>query len=167
MMDDKLTQAVQAWLDTPAAERDVPAGALLLFKINRNRVLYANALARPAKLHDKIVYELKKHLAYRVDRKTLDDVVRMNRTVVPEAKELLREQPVIDSDQDVPEACAGTVVGINRGLAVGVVFLILAGRAVVEKLFRIAGRIADGQLGGVLGCGGRALGRVAHGQRSD
>lgn len=103
MIDDKLTQAVQAWLDTPAAERDVPAGALLLFKINKNRVLYANALARPAKLHDKIVYELKKHLAYRVDRKTLDDVVRMNRTVVPEAKELLREQPVIDSDQDVPE----------------------------------------------------------------
>src|SRR5699024_3458894 len=54
------------------------------------------------------------------------------------------------------------VVGINRGLAVGVVFLILAGRAVVEKLFRIAGRIADGQLGGVLGRGGRALGKVEH-----
>ena len=85
MLDTYLTQALQDYLATPAAERDVAAGAELLLRLNRNRILYNNILRNPARLADKLEYELKKHLQIRLDGLTLQEVSEMNQKVIPAA----------------------------------------------------------------------------------
>lgn len=82
-MDDKFTEKIQQWLDTPASERDVIEGATLLLQLNRNRILYANIVRHPERFMGKLEYELQKHLKIRVDGYTLREVVRMEREVVP------------------------------------------------------------------------------------
>lgn len=112
MIDENFTKEIQEWLSTPDSQKDIPAGANLLLRINRNRIFYTNVLARPQKFLSKLKYELQKHLKYRLDRKTLDEVVKMNREVIPSAKETLntvlvddtgQHYPVIDAEQDLPQ----------------------------------------------------------------
>lgn len=115
MIDETLTKEIQEWLATPDSQKDIPAGAILLLRINRNRIFYTNVLARPQKFLSKLKYELQKHLKYRLDHKTLDDVVKMNREVIPAAAETLKtvlDDPVIDSEQDLPQD--GTIVKGKR-----------------------------------------------------
>lgn len=115
MIDEKFTKEIQEWLATPDSQKDIPAGATLLLRMNRNRIFYTNVLARPQKFLPKLKYELQKHLAYRLDRKTLDEVVKMNREVIPAAAETLKTvpaDPVIDAEQDLPQD--GTIVKGKR-----------------------------------------------------
>lgn len=76
-MDIKLTEQIQAWLDTPKEQRNIPAGAMMLLKINRNQVLYNNIIAKPLQLQDKLEYELKKQLQWRVQQVTHEQVKQM------------------------------------------------------------------------------------------
>lgn len=50
----------QNWLDTPAAERNLEVGAMLMLQSNRNRILYQNCIHKQS--FAKIEYELKKYL---------------------------------------------------------------------------------------------------------
>lgn len=97
-MDDKLTVRIQEWLETPAQERDVPAGASMLLSLNRNRVLFQNIIRRPDKMAPKLEYELKKHLRIRLDGMTRRDVVRMSAEVMPAAKD------TVENYASLPEA---------------------------------------------------------------
>ena len=106
-MDDKFTEKIQDWLNTPVNERDVVAGATMLLQLNRNRVLYTNVLRRPDKFGEKVEYELRKHLRIRLDGKTLADVVKMERAVMPRVEKTLREAPVITTDAELPEGVRG------------------------------------------------------------
>lgn len=88
-MDEKITLKIQEWLDTPVSERNISEGAELMLKLNRNRVLYQNVVRRGAKMMGKIEYELKKFLRLRLDNKTVADVVRMQKEIVPRVEETL------------------------------------------------------------------------------
>lgn len=90
-MDDKVTKRIQEWLDTPASERDVPAGAALLLSLNRNRVLFQNIIRRPDKMAAKLEYELKKHLRIRLDGLTRREIVRMSAEVMTATQHTLTE----------------------------------------------------------------------------
>lgn len=50
----------QNWLDTPATERNLEVGAMLMLQSNRNRILYQNCIHKQN--FAKIEYELKKYL---------------------------------------------------------------------------------------------------------
>jgi len=76
-MDDKITKRIQDWMYTPRAERNIPEGAMLLLKINQNKVLYRNILAKPEKMHDKLEYELGKQLQWRLKQVTHEQIVQM------------------------------------------------------------------------------------------
>lgn len=76
-MDAKITQQIKTWLETPREQRNIPAGAMLLLKINRNQVLYNNILNNPNKLHGKLEYELNKQLQWRLQQVTHEQVVEM------------------------------------------------------------------------------------------
>ena len=82
-MDNKFTEKIQQWLDTPVSERDVIAGATMLLQLNRNRILHANIVRHPERFMGKLEYELRKHLKIRVDGHTLQEVVKMEREVLP------------------------------------------------------------------------------------
>lgn len=102
-LDPKVTQAVQDWLNTPEAERDIKAGADLMLQLNRNRALYNSILKRPDKFLPKMVYELKKHLKIRLANMTMAEVASLEKEVVPRVEETLTEVPVITPDDEIPE----------------------------------------------------------------
>lgn len=54
----------------------------MVLKLTRNRYLYQNISRNPQKFASKIEYELKKHLTIRLDRKTIQDVVKMDKELV-------------------------------------------------------------------------------------
>lgn len=117
-MDNKLTENIQKWLDTPADERDIVAGATMLLQLNRNQFFYHSVCARPKRLAPKLEYELKKHLRIRLEGQTLQEVVRMEREVMQAAGQTVKakltmaetvtdeQEPVIGTDNDKPQEAA-------------------------------------------------------------
>lgn len=103
-IDEQLTINMQGWLNTEPAKRDLMKGAEMVLKLTRNRIFYQNISHNPQKFASKIEYELKKHLAIRLDRKTIQDVVKMDKELVPAVAETLATfQPEISSDDDTPQ----------------------------------------------------------------
>ncbi len=88
-MDEKLTLQIKDWLDTPIDERNIASGAELMLRLNRNRILYHNVIRRGNKMMSKVEYELKKYLRMRLDNKTISDVIRMQKEIVPRAEETI------------------------------------------------------------------------------
>ena len=77
----------------------------MLLQLNRNRFLYANIMRKPRQMHDKLEYELRKHLRIRLDNLTLRDVTQLEAKVIPAAKQTLDMPPaVISTDDELPEA---------------------------------------------------------------
>ena len=104
-MDNKFTQQISDWLNTPRTQRDINDGAMMLLRLNNNRFLYANIMRRPDKFAEKLEYELRKHLRIRLDNMTMADVVRMEAQVIPAAEKTLASPPaVISTDDELPEA---------------------------------------------------------------
>lgn len=104
-MDNKFTQQLTEWLNTPRDQRDILAGAMMLLRLNKNRFFYANVCRRPDKFHDKLEYELRKHLHIRLDNMTIADVVRLEAKVIPQAKKTLATPPaLVSADNELPKA---------------------------------------------------------------
>lgn len=99
-MDEKLTTQVQAYINANPADRDIEYGAVLLLKLNKNRVLYNNIVRRPDKFADKLLYELKKFLTIRLDQKTIHDVVEMEKKLLPSVEKLLANAEPLSTDDD-------------------------------------------------------------------
>ena len=110
-MDNNFTQKMQDWLNQPAHERDIVAGATMLLRLNRNRVLYTNIVRRPERFADKVEYELRKHLKIRLDGLTVADVVKMEREVMPRVEQTLKDALVISTDAELPQ---GTIARGKR-----------------------------------------------------
>lgn len=88
-MDSRFTDKIISFLETPVESREIEAGAKLLLQMNGNRMLYQNIIRR--RNNDKLEYELRKHLKYRLDGLTLQEVHHMNTTVVPAANTTIAE----------------------------------------------------------------------------
>lgn len=110
-MDNNFTQKMQDWLNQPAHERDIVAGATMLLQLNHNRVLYTNIVRRPERYADKVEYELRKHLKIRLDGLTVADVVKMEREVMPRVEQTLKDALVISTDAELPQ---GTIARGKR-----------------------------------------------------
>lgn len=103
-MDEKLTQKIQAYLDAAPEERNTVEGATMLLSLNRNRIFFQNVVRKPDKYADKVAYELTKHLHIRLDRKTVADVVQMDKTVIPQVQTTIAEgAPIISTADDLPQ----------------------------------------------------------------
>lgn len=97
-MDNKLTQDIQAWIASPTEQRSLEEGAVLLLRLNRNRIMYAYILRTQD--YSKLEYELNKHLRIRLKGLTTSDVARMERKELPLIEQTIAEGPVIQSDND-------------------------------------------------------------------
>ena len=103
MLDDRLTQDIRLWLDSPQEQRSLEQGALLLLRLNRNRFMHANILRRQN--WDMLTYELQKHLRIRVEGLTAHQVAKMESEALPRiAKTIATQAPVISTDADHPAA---------------------------------------------------------------
>ena len=101
MLDERFTQELQAWLDTPSDSRDLATGAELLLRLNKNRWMHQMILKK--RNFSKLEYELKKYLAIRLAGLTKREVVAMEQRVLPLATESLDAgAPVISTDAELP-----------------------------------------------------------------
>lgn len=115
-IDKKFTDSVIAWLGTEhKTEANVIDGAQLLYRIIPNNALNQQIMRRPLKLVDKVIYELKKHVAYRLDGLTLDGVKIMDAELTPVIEEAV-SVPTDDTKDELPsEDTSDASVILARG----------------------------------------------------
>ena len=77
MINLELTPKIKEWLDTDPSERDIRAGAELLLRINRNRILYDNIMRNPVRHAATLEYQMKKILKQRLIDTTHEEVAQM------------------------------------------------------------------------------------------
>lgn len=82
---DKLFRAkVEEWLSKEKHTSDELAdGAMMVLQCNRNRAMYNTMMRKPSHYEEKMVYELKKHLAYLQNDMNLDDVKDLEKKILP------------------------------------------------------------------------------------
>lgn len=83
MNDPKFTDKIKRWFDTEHTDANIREGALLLLQMNNNRHLYQLINFDPQGKLELLKYELQKHLNYRIQGMTLDDVRAYDQAVTP------------------------------------------------------------------------------------
>ena len=91
MAQRELTSKIKEWLDTPANQRDIMAGAELLLRVNRNRIFYNNVSRNPAAKAPRLVYELTKIYNARTDEATHDELPPEVRELWTQNAEIMRK----------------------------------------------------------------------------
>ena len=112
-MDIKFTEKVQAWLDTPAEERDYDQGAIFLLQLSNNQIMYRNLSRNTKKNAQFIEYQIRKYMKFRLADLTHAQVTEMQKAVdkIVALRHLDREEtPVNVADgTDVTGEDSGTV----------------------------------------------------------
>ena len=79
--DNKFTELIKQWLDTPADERDYTVGALYLLKLFFFFFMYRNLMANPSRKAEFIEYNIRKYYNFRVQALTHAQVEEMQKQV--------------------------------------------------------------------------------------
>ena len=99
-MDIKFTEKVQAWLDTPAEERDYDQGAIFLLQLSNNQIMYRNLSRNTKKNAQFIEYQIRKYMKFRLADLTHAQVVEMQKAVdkIVALRHLDREETPVNVD---------------------------------------------------------------------
>lgn len=112
-MDIKFTEKVQAWLDTPAEERDYDQGAIFLLQLSNNQIMYRNLSRNTKKNAQFIEYQIRKYMKFRLADLTHAQVTEMQKAVdkIVALRHLNREETPVNvaDDTDVTGEDTGTV----------------------------------------------------------
>ena len=81
MMDNKFTELIKQWLETPSDQRDYSVGALYLLKLSGNQIMYRNIVAQLDRRHDFVDYQIQKYYNFRVQALTHAQVEEMQQKV--------------------------------------------------------------------------------------
>ena len=81
MMDNKFTELIKQWLETPSNQRDYSVGALYLLKLSGNQIMYRNIVAQLDRRHDFVDYQIQKYYNFRVQALTYAQVEEMQQKV--------------------------------------------------------------------------------------
>lgn len=81
MMDNKFTELIKQWLETPSNQRDYSVGALYLLKLSGNQIMYRNVVAQLDRRHDFVDYQIQKYYNFRVQALTHAQVEEMQEKV--------------------------------------------------------------------------------------
>ena len=76
-MDNKFTELIKQWLETPSNQRDYSVGALYLLKLSGNQIMYRNIVAQLDRRHDFVDYQIQKYYNFRVQALTHAQVEEM------------------------------------------------------------------------------------------
>ena len=80
-MDNKFTELIKQWLETPSDQRDYSVGALYLLKLSGNQIMYRNIVAQLDRRHDFVDYQIQKYYNFRVQSLTHAQVEEMQQQV--------------------------------------------------------------------------------------
>ena len=95
-MED-LTNEIKRTLELPVEKVNIEQAALLLLRINRNKIMYTNLLRR--KSVDKVLYELRKHYDFRMQNEALKETAKMEIQVA----EVIKTIPELNSAKETEE----------------------------------------------------------------
>ena len=109
MIDNELTQNLEAWLSKPShdTDEDILHGAKMLLQLNRNRVLYQTVITRPKRFVATIDYELRKFLPMRKRGQTLDEADHEAEETLSLVRTVISEEPAPDANEAVLPAHGG------------------------------------------------------------
>ena len=79
--DNKFTEIIKQWLETPSNQRDYSVGALYLLKLSGNQIMYRNIVAQLDRRHDFVDYQIQKYYNFRVQALTHAQVEEMQQQV--------------------------------------------------------------------------------------
>ena len=101
---DKLFRArVEEWLSKKKhTEAELADGAMMVLQCNRNRAMYNTMMRKPSHYEEKMVYELKKHLAYLQNDMNLDDVKNLEKQILPVIHHVVMAVPEEDEGTKLP-----------------------------------------------------------------
>ena len=80
-MDNKFTELIKQWLETPSNQRDYSVGALYLLKLSGNQIMYRNIVAQLDRRHEFVDYQIQKYYNFRVQALTHAQVEEMQQQV--------------------------------------------------------------------------------------
>lgn len=80
-MDNKFTELIKKWLETPNDQRDYAVGALYLLKLSGNQIMYRNLVPNPSARAEFLEYQLQKYYNFRVQSLTHEQVEEMQQQV--------------------------------------------------------------------------------------
>lgn len=101
MIDRKLTQQLQQWLEAKAEDRDIATGAMLLRKLVRNLIFAANFERNPQRHMKMAEYQLSKFLPMRLAEITHEDMQVMTKQVAQIAVERKLDKPARKKQKQV------------------------------------------------------------------
>lgn len=101
---------MQAWLLKTEHDREhIRVGAEMVLQLTRNRFFYNQIMQRPEKMVSRVEYELKKHLKYRLQNMTLDEVKVMEKQILHDVTPFVAPVPEAKEDE-LPQTTADKVV---------------------------------------------------------
>ena len=80
-MDNKFTELIKQWLETPSNQRHYSVGALYLLKLSGNQIMYRNIVAQLDRRHEFVDYQIQKYYNFRVQALTHAQVEEMQQKV--------------------------------------------------------------------------------------
>lgn len=98
-MDENFTNLLSTWLNTPAEQRNLTEGALLLLRVNHNRIMYLNIMRAPEKYAADLEYQIRKWYNFRLQQQTHAQVEQMavKAEKIAQAHNLYTEQKKSDT----------------------------------------------------------------------
>lgn len=102
-MDNKFTEKIGAWLNTPDSERDYSEGAIMLLQLTNNKIMYNNIRANPRARAEFIEYNLRKYHNFRLQQLTHDVVEQMR----VEVKQIVADHLSLSEDTEAKNFRAG------------------------------------------------------------
>ena len=102
---DKLLRArIEEWLERKDhTEAELQQGALYMLQCNKNRAMYNSVMRKPTHYEGKIIYELKKHLAYLKDDMNLKEVKSLENEVLPVIEQVIETIPADNEENNGAE----------------------------------------------------------------
>ena len=96
--DPKFTETLQAWMNTPDAQKNWDEGAILLLQLSGNRIMYRNISVNPKGKAEFIKGQLQKYLNFRLQKLTHDQVADMQIKVEDIVKNVIKPNVTIPDD---------------------------------------------------------------------
>ena len=120
--DPKLTEAMVAWLrGEHSSDESILKGAELLLRVNRNKGLFERIRRYPKGGVKKLEYEIKKHVNYRLQGYTIQDIEALDAEVTPQVQSAVDaaesaadgQLPVVQESEDDGDTGGVIVKGIR------------------------------------------------------
>lgn len=108
MIDKNLTIKMQSFLEKEDySNEDLVDGATMLLKLNKNQAMFNTIIRHPERYVKKIRYELQKRLPMRLDEMTKQDVVALEKEIMPPVEQAVNAENEEFEDDDEKAVATG------------------------------------------------------------